>query len=359
MSEEETQDFDIAVSFAGEDREYVSDLVQGLKGELRVFYDEDFLVETWGEDLVDYFTNLYQHRTRYVVMFISRHYAEKMWTNLERRSALAQAVTRRSAYVLPVRLDDTRLEGLLPTVGYIEAKRIGLPGLIDAVRAKVEHAPRTPTASSTVLDGKVPRTKEAVEALISERGGIWEYLLFAGLLRQNMDALEPQYRDFVMGYAPRTGRHVELKDLIAYVQSMIGQIDAIVGNFSVVLDPDVQERAFGAPGQPGDVDRIVHLAERFVAVYRDFMDWAAEVRGTSTRVGSESETLRLLAQWAAQPVESCRKFVEEFTEQMDSATERTDAGERLEIIMPVTLTLDPEVTEPFHASLRKDLGLGT
>jgi hypothetical protein len=351
IGEQQEYEFDIAVSFAGENREYVSEVVEAVKGNMSVFYDEDYEVEAWGEDGVEYFTNVYMNRARYVVMFVSQQYADKMWTNVERRSALARTASQRSAYILPIRLDDTQLDGLLPTVIYLDSRRLGIEGLIKAIKAKVSGtAPARP--NSALLDGKVPRSQEAIEAMMTERPGIWEYLLYGGLLRVNMDKLDPKYQDFVMGYARRNGRHVGRDELIDFTQSAIGAIDAIVQNSNMVLDPGVQERAFGRPGEPGDVDRIVHMAEKFISVYEDFMDWAADLRGTSTQVGGGSDALRALSRWAEQPVEECRRFVNAFVAELDTATERIGAGEQINIEMPVTLTLDPAISAEFHEKLR-------
>ena len=56
-------------------------------------------------------------------MFVSLEYAERMWTTHERRSAQARAVREKGReYILPVRVDDTDLDGLPPTVGYISLK---------------------------------------------------------------------------------------------------------------------------------------------------------------------------------------------------------------------------------------------
>jgi hypothetical protein len=74
---EEQYEFDIAVSFAGEDRDYVSEVVAGVKGDVKVFYDEDYAVESWGEDGVEYFSGVYLSRARYAVMFVSQHYAAR------------------------------------------------------------------------------------------------------------------------------------------------------------------------------------------------------------------------------------------------------------------------------------------
>jgi TIR domain len=350
--EQRGYEFDIAVSFAGENRDYVSEVVKAVKGDVRVFYDEDYEAESWGEDGIEYFTNVYMNRAQYVLMFVSRQYAEKMWTKVERRSALARAATQRSAYVLPVRLDDTQLEGLLPTVIYLDSRRLGIEELASAIRAKVAGAaPAKPTG--TLLDGKVPKSQEAIEALMTERTGLWEYLLYGGLLKLNMDKLEPKYRDFAMGYARRNGRYLAREELSDFVHSTMASMEAIVENFNAVLGAEVQERAFGAPGDPGDVDRIIHMATRFVAVYEDFMDWAGDLRGTSARVGAEA--LRALARYAQQPVESCRRFTSDFVAELDTISERVEAGEHVRINAVVTLDVDPAIAQEFQEKLRQAL----
>lgn len=158
-----------------------------------------------------------------------------------------------------------------------------------------------------------------------------------------------------MGYARRSGVHVDRTNIVAHTRSAIGAIQAIVQNFNMVLDPQVQERAYGKPGEPGDVERIVHMAQRFVSVYEEFMDWAAELRGVSAWVSEGSEALRALSDWAVQPVGSCRAFVSDLVEQFDTITERRDADERVDITMSVTLDLDPELSAEFTRKLRQAL----
>jgi hypothetical protein len=341
--------FDIAVSFAGEDREYVSEIVEAVKGDMEVFYDADYQVEAWGKDGGEYFSDMYQNQARYVVMFISQHYAKKMWTRMERRAALARAAEQRSEYVLPIRLDDTQLEGLLSTVIYLDARRYGVDGLIAAIKQKVAGS-TSAAASTSEFDGMVPRSQESIDALMTARPVAWEYLLYAGLLATKMENLEPKYRDFAIAYARRTGTHVPREALSKHVAQAISSIEAIVENFNVVLAPDTQQLAFGKPGEPGDVDRIVHLAERFISVYEDFMDWAAELRGASA-TGGGTEVLRLLARWVEQPVGVCRRFVREFVAEVDTFTERLGRGESVSVEMTLTLELDEATREEMSEKL--------
>lgn len=80
--------YDIALSFAGEDREHAEAVALALKRHgIHVFYDKDEKADLWGKDLYSYLADLYQNRARYCVMFISEHYARKICTSHERRAA--------------------------------------------------------------------------------------------------------------------------------------------------------------------------------------------------------------------------------------------------------------------------------
>src|SRR6185295_17501669 len=69
-----------------------------------------------------YLDEVYRKRARFCVMFISRHYAQKLWTNHERRSAQARAFEQHKEYILPARFDDTEIPAVRPTTGYVDLK---------------------------------------------------------------------------------------------------------------------------------------------------------------------------------------------------------------------------------------------
>lgn len=114
--------YDVALSFAGEQREYVEQVADILRqGGLKVFYDRFHEVDLWGKDLAEHFDTVFRKSARYCMMFVSKEYGEKMWTRHERRSALARALEERREFILPVRFDDTDLPGLSPTIGFVKA----------------------------------------------------------------------------------------------------------------------------------------------------------------------------------------------------------------------------------------------
>jgi hypothetical protein len=112
--------YEVVLSFAGEDREYVEKVATYLKANgVRIFYDKYEEATLWGKDLAEHLDQVYRGTARYCVMFISKYYGEKIWTNHERRSALTKAIQEKAEYILPARFDDTEIPGIRPTVGYI------------------------------------------------------------------------------------------------------------------------------------------------------------------------------------------------------------------------------------------------
>ena len=71
--------YDIALSFAGEDRDFVDRVAQILKdNKVRVFYDKFEEVDLWGKDLGIHFDYVYRRQSKYFVPFISVHYEQKV-----------------------------------------------------------------------------------------------------------------------------------------------------------------------------------------------------------------------------------------------------------------------------------------
>jgi hypothetical protein len=133
--------YDIVLSFAGEDRGYVEEVAEFLNDRgVIVFYDKYEQVTLWGKNLQEHFESIYRQQARYCVMFISKHYADKVWTRHERRAALARSMAERIEYVLPARFDDTEIPGLNPTVGYLDLKDISPKQLGEMILQKLGRA---------------------------------------------------------------------------------------------------------------------------------------------------------------------------------------------------------------------------
>lgn len=99
--------YDVAISYASEDRPYVQQVAAELVARgIRPFYDQNEEVALWREDLFETLQDVYMSKSHLAVLFISEHYAKKEWTRLERRSALQGALQKSHAYVLPAYFDE-------------------------------------------------------------------------------------------------------------------------------------------------------------------------------------------------------------------------------------------------------------
>lgn len=129
--------FDIAISFAGEDREWAERLAEALGNQqVSVFYDRARTADLWGEDLEPVLTDTFRNQARFCLVVVSEHYLKKRWTLLEWEAARARAREGTDAYVLPARLDHTALPELSSDVGYLDL-RSDFDGVIEAVLKKL------------------------------------------------------------------------------------------------------------------------------------------------------------------------------------------------------------------------------
>lgn len=112
--------YDVALSFAGEDRAYVEECANILSAlGIRVFYDSYEQSELWGKDLYTYLADIYSNKSMYVMVFVSKHYVEKRWTKHEFKFINERIFKSDTEYLLPVFLDDTSLLGIPLTQGYL------------------------------------------------------------------------------------------------------------------------------------------------------------------------------------------------------------------------------------------------
>ena len=133
-------DYDVALSFAGEDRDYVERVAVELKKDgLSVFYDAFEKATLWGKDLYEHLQAVYRERSRYCVLFLSQHYAKKLWTKHERAAAQARAFEENEEYILPARFDDTEIPGITQTLAYVDLRNITAEELAQLVAEKIRR----------------------------------------------------------------------------------------------------------------------------------------------------------------------------------------------------------------------------
>lgn len=135
--------YDVALSFAGEQRSYVERVATALKNyKIRCFYDNDNQVNLWGKNLIKYLCDIYFKQSKYCVIFISKSYCEKNWTILESEAAeernfITHDTETYQQYILPVRFDDSEIPGIKSSWGYIDANNVSPEDLAELIVQKV------------------------------------------------------------------------------------------------------------------------------------------------------------------------------------------------------------------------------
>ncbi len=346
-------EFDVALSYASEDRVYVQSVANQLRSHgVRVFYDEFRTSELWGADLYVLFDDVFRRRAQFAMLFVSRYYVSKPWPRHERQSAQARALIESDPYILPVRLDNSELPGLRPTVGYIDARHVTSEELVHLVLQKLGQAPQSPAPAAPATITSVPRTPQETSELLGRRPDGWEHLFLAGLLVQGKERLEAKWRDHELRYVQPTGPLLTDAEAASFIAAALSDLLAYAQNVERIYNDRTQEAAFGPRGVTGDVRQIEYLGARLVAAYEDFLDWAARVRGARPPARFR-RLFELHATSADRAIVKFREFIDRYAE---AASERLMlAGQTEPIIVDITFPLgpDPEVQAAIDREYRR------
>jgi len=144
--------YDVAISFAGEDRIHAEALADALRRrKINVFYDKYEKTTLWGKDLYTHLSDLYQNKARYCVMFFSQHYVAKAWTKHELKAAQARALNENKEYILPIRLDSTEIPGILQTTAYLDWHEETTESVAEALLEKLGEVPQVLLISERII----------------------------------------------------------------------------------------------------------------------------------------------------------------------------------------------------------------
>lgn len=133
--------FKVALSFPGEKREYVSNVVDSLKASLgndQVFYDFDYQSQLARPDLDTMLQNIYRNNSDLVVVFLCSEYAQKEWCGLEWRAVRDIIKSKENERVMFIRFDDAQIEGVFSIDGYIDANHFSETEVSNFILERVE-----------------------------------------------------------------------------------------------------------------------------------------------------------------------------------------------------------------------------
>lgn len=117
--------FDVALSFPGEVRDYIEPIVAELEREVgpnSYFYDKNYTAQLARPSLDELLQDIYRNRSKLVVVFLCEKYQEKEWCGIEFRAIKEIIMERQNEKIMFVKMDDGAVEGVFKTDGYIDGR---------------------------------------------------------------------------------------------------------------------------------------------------------------------------------------------------------------------------------------------
>ena len=160
--------------------------------------------------------------------------------------------------------------------------------VIESTHADLDESRRksaTQGAGSEEEEGaslfSIPATDEDQAKLITSKPSWWEYRLYAGVLVQGRIALEGKWHDHQLRLPGGSWRQPG-ESVPDFLSQETGTMRRQMEILNRLFEPELLERAFGPPGTAGDADLIVHIGRGVLQTYESMLDWAAELRRTTS-----------------------------------------------------------------------------
>jgi len=118
--------FDIALSFPGEIRNYIKSVAEHLEriiGPKSYFYDDNYTSQLARPSLDNLLQDIYKNRSKLVVVFLCDKYQEKEWCGIEFRAIQEIIMQKQNEKVMFVRMDNSKVPGVFKTDGYIDGQK--------------------------------------------------------------------------------------------------------------------------------------------------------------------------------------------------------------------------------------------
>jgi len=132
--------FKVALSFPGELRDRVLEIVNFLKGALptgSIFYDDDFTAQLARPNLDNLLQTVYLKNSDLVVVFLSGDYEKKMWCGIEWRAIRGIINNKSDHAVMFMRSDDAEIPGVYSHDGYIDLNKFTSVQVADFILERI------------------------------------------------------------------------------------------------------------------------------------------------------------------------------------------------------------------------------
>lgn len=271
-------EYDVALSFAGENREYVRGIAKKLKAKkLKVFFDEFEEANLWGKDLYQYLHYVYKECALFCVVFVSSSYIEKAWTRHELKAVQNRAFLDNSEYILPLILESgLNLSGLPDTIGYISTKCYTATQIVKIIYEKINNV--------KPLKREEFETRKKIYNIVFQTFNfiIEKYTCFGEGAKKDeiciIQCLISEYKNFLLEHA-----HEINADLYVFLVQILKELETYIENNEIIniyhsanlqYKTDVlnmMKRAFENSGFSSNFDFYYYLYSKVFSINKEDM----------------------------------------------------------------------------------------
>lgn len=212
------------------------------------------------------------------------------------------------------------------------------------------HQPDVPRVAAVVY------TAGELTKLMKEKPPCWRWALFASVLVQRREPLQPRLRDSALGFTSSTGVRLETGAEVKHF--MLGRMDELVqlvGQVQSFMLAPAFTAMFGDPGDEttADADGIVHTANRLMDYLVQFLELSELCRGV-TAPSQFASLMHDCARLADVPVDGFRTFIDEFVERVGEMAELLRYAQGTVEVDPVLLVMNAD--DQLMARITRRLG---
>ena len=136
--------FDVALSFPGEIRCYVEEVVRHLEqllGPDQYFYDRNYTAQLARPSLDTFLQAIFGSRSRLIVVFVGGDYQLKDWCGIEFRAIREIIASKEHSRIMYVRMDDGPVEGVLDIDGFVDCRQYEPAEIASFIQQRVIQLP--------------------------------------------------------------------------------------------------------------------------------------------------------------------------------------------------------------------------
>lgn len=159
------------------------------------------------------------------------------------------------------------------------------------------------------LEGK------ALKIIIEKPTG-WEYLLLGEILEQSLNRYIELKRDLIYGLSfGGITRITEPKAIMDFISDRVNGLLRITNNMNVLFEKAIPD-AIGAPGEPGEEEKIIYVGKKLGDIYESLLKWGLEFKSLSVEEDWIGVVNAISKMWQS-PVTDLDKYIDKYKSAME------------------------------------------